>query len=120
MQRKSVHVPNLVTACRRYLTVAPPLRWREGDTITLNVTNHLAEDTSIHWHGIILPSSQDGVPHISDGFSGIRPGETFTYRFPVIQSGTYWYHSHSGSQEQSRSYWDRAIDILEGVQGGVN
>ena len=67
---------------------APVLHWREGDTVTLSVTNHLAEDTSIHWHGIILPSSQDGVPHISDGFEGIKPGETFTYRFPVIQSGT--------------------------------
>ncbi|MEN8175500.1 MAG: copper resistance system multicopper oxidase [Pseudomonadota bacterium] len=89
---------------------APTLRWREGDTITLNVTNNLAEDTSIHWHGIILPSGQDGVPHISDGFGGIKPGETFTYRFPVIQSGTYWYHSHSGFQEQTGSYGAIIID----------
>ena len=92
---------------------APVLRWKEGDTITLNVTNHLAEDTSIHWHGIILPSSQDGVPNISDGFKGIKPGETFTYRFPVIQNGTYWYHSHSGFQEQTGAYGAIIIDPKE-------
>ncbi len=92
---------------------APVLRWREGDTVTLSVTNQLAEDTSIHWHGIILPSSQDGVPHISDGFEGIRPGETFTYRFPVTQSGTYWYHSHSGFQEQTGAYGAIVIDPRE-------
>ncbi len=89
---------------------APVLRWREGDTVTLKVTNHLAEDTSIHWHGLILPSAQDGVPHISDGFKGIPPGETFTYRFPVKQSGTYWYHSHSGFQEQTGAYGAIIID----------
>ena len=83
---------------------APVLRWREGDTVTLKVTNHMAEDTSIHWHGIILPSTQDGVPNISDGFKGIEPGESFTYRFRVDQSGTYWYHSHSGFQEQTGAY----------------
>jgi CopA family copper-resistance protein len=92
---------------------APVLRWREGDTVTLNVTNNLAEDTSIHWHGIILPSSQDGVPNISDGFKGIKPGETFTYRFPVIQNGTYWYHSHSGFQEQTGAYGAIIIDPKE-------
>lgn len=89
---------------------APVLRWREGDTVTLKVTNHLAEDTSIHWHGIILPSSQDGVPGISKGFSGIKPGKSFTYQFPVIQSGTYWYHSHSGFQEQTGAYGAIVID----------
>ena len=77
----------------------PTLRWKEGDTVTINVTNNLNEDTSIHWHGIILPASMDGVPGFSN-FNGIKPGETFTYTFPVIQSGTYWYHSHSGFQEQ--------------------
>jgi CopA family copper-resistance protein len=92
---------------------APVLRWKEGDTVTLNVTNNLAEDTSIHWHGIILPSSQDGVPNISDGFKGIKPGETFTYRFPVIQNGTYWYHSHSGFQEQTGAYGAIIIDPKE-------
>ncbi len=104
------------TGRERYATAingsvpAPVLRWREGDTVTLNVTNHLAEDTSIHWHGMVLPSSQDGVPHISEGFHGIKPGETFTYRFPVVQSGTYWYHSHSGFQEQTGSYGAIIID----------
>jgi len=92
---------------------APVLRWKQGDMISLNVTNNLAEDTSIHWHGIILPSSQDGVPNISDGFKGIRPGETFTYRFPVNQSGTYWYHSHSGFQEQTGAYGAIIIDPRE-------
>ncbi len=92
---------------------APILRWKEGDTVTLKVTNHLAEDTSIHWHGIILPSEQDGVPHVSNGFTGIRPGESFTYRFQVQQSGTYWYHSHSGFQEQTGAYGAIVIDPKE-------
>ena len=65
----------------------PILRWKEGETVTLNVTNHLAHDTSIHWHGIILPSNMDGVPGLS--YNGIRPGETFTYQFKLNQSGTY-------------------------------
>ncbi len=77
----------------------PTLRWKEGDTVTINVTNNLDEDTSIHWHGIILPAYMDGVPGFSN-FNGIKPGETFTYTFPILQSGTYWYHSHSGFQEQ--------------------
>ncbi|WP_020563063.1 copper resistance system multicopper oxidase [Methylosarcina fibrata] len=81
---------------------APTLRWREGDTVTLRVTNRLAEETSIHWHGILPPYQMDGVPGIS--FKGIAPGETFTYRFKVQQSGTYWYHSHSGMQEQTGLY----------------
>ena len=80
----------------------PILRFREGETATLRVTNRLDEDTSIHWHGILLPSEMDGVPGLS--FPGIRPGETFTYRFPVRQSGTYWYHSHSSMQEQLGQY----------------
>ena len=87
---------------------APTLRWREGDTVTLHVTNHLDEETSIHWHGIILPYQMDGVPGIS--FKGIAPGETFTYRFKVQQSGTYWYHSHSGMQEQTGLYGSIIID----------
>ena len=86
----------------------PLLRWREGDEITLNVTNHLREDSSIHWHGILLPFQMDGVPGVS--FPGIRPGETFSYRFRVRQSGTYWYHSHSGLQEQSGHYGPIIID----------
>ncbi|MEO8223775.1 MAG: copper resistance system multicopper oxidase [Gammaproteobacteria bacterium] len=81
---------------------APVLRWREGDTVTIRVTNTLDEPTSIHWHGMLVPSGMDGVPGLS--FRGIVPGETFTYRFPVRQSGTYWYHSHSGMQEQTGLY----------------
>lgn len=78
---------------------APLLRWREGDDVTLRVTNRLAdEDTSIHWHGLLLPNAMDGVPGLT--YPGIKPGDTFTYRFPVRQGGTYWYHSHSGLQEQ--------------------
>jgi FtsP/CotA-like multicopper oxidase with cupredoxin domain len=76
----------------------PLLRMREGETVTLRVRNTLDEDTSIHWHGFLLPFTMDGVPGVS--FPGIKPGETFEYRFPVRQSGTYWYHSHSGLQEQ--------------------
>ncbi len=81
---------------------APTLKLREGDTITIRVTNRLREATSIHWHGIILPYQMDGVPGIS--FPGIPPGETFTYRFRLEQTGTYWYHSHSGMQEQTGMY----------------
>lgn len=81
---------------------APTLRWREGDTVTIRVTNRLREATSIHWHGILLPYQMDGVPGIS--YPGIAPGETFTYKFKVRQSGTYWYHSHSGMQEQTGMY----------------
>jgi len=89
----------------------PTLRWREGDDVTLRVTNDLNEDTSIHWHGILLPANMDGVPGLS--FSGIHPGETFTYRFNVRQSGTYWYHSHSGLQEQLGVYGALIIDPRE-------
>ena len=76
----------------------PLIRLKEGQDVTLRVTNLLDEPTSIHWHGILLPPEMDGVPGVS--FAGIMPGETFTYRFPLRQSGTYWYHSHSGLQEQ--------------------
>jgi len=92
---------------------APILRWREGDTVTMRVTNLLSETSSIHWHGIILPSAMDGVPGIATGFNGIKPGETFTYQFPVTQSGTYWYHSHSGFQEQTGLYGPIIIDPRE-------
>jgi len=81
---------------------APILRLRQGDTVTIRVTNRLAVPTSIHWHGIRLPADEDGVPGLS--FPGIAPGETFTYRFPITQSGTYWYHGHSGMQEQTGLY----------------
>jgi len=92
---------------------APVLRFKEGDDITLNVKNTLPDDSSLHWHGLILPSAMDGVPNISDGFKGIKPGETFTYKFPAIQSGTYWYHSHSGFQEQTGVYGAIVIDPKE-------
>jgi CopA family copper-resistance protein len=91
---------------------APVLRWREGDTVTLRVTNRMRESTSVHWHGILLPFEMDGVPGIS--FRGIAPGETFVYRFPVRQSGTYWYHSHSGFQEQTGMYGAIVIDSARG------
>jgi len=86
----------------------PLLRWREGEDVTINVTNRLDEVSSIHWHGVLVPAAMDGVPGIS--FKGIKPGETFTYRFTVKQSGTYWYHSHSGTQEQSGHYAPLVID----------
>ncbi len=77
----------------------PTLWWKEGDTVTIAVTNRLKTPTSIHWHGIRLPADMDGVPGLS--YPGIAPGETFHYRIPVEQSGTYWYHSHSRFQEQT-------------------
>ena len=89
----------------------PLLRWRQGDTVTLRVSNQLEDDTSIHWHGIILPANMDGVPGLS--FHGIRRGDTYTYRFQVRQSGTYWYHSHSAFQEQRGIYGPLVIDPRE-------
>lgn len=80
----------------------PVLRFREGEDVTIKVTNNLSESTSVHWHGLILPFEQDGVPGIS--YPGIAPGETFTYRFPIVQSGTYWFHSHTGFQEPDGAY----------------
>src|ERR1700744_2694537 len=80
----------------------PILRLREGDDVTINIINGLREPPPIPWHGLRLPSAMDGVPGLS--FRGIAPGETFTYRFPVVQSGAYWYHSHSGMQEQMGLY----------------
>jgi len=86
----------------------PILRWKEGTTVTLRVTNRLRTPTSIHWHGIIVPFQMDGVPGIS--FDGIAPGETFVYQFKVRQSGTYWYHSHNRFQEQVGHYGALVID----------
>ena len=80
----------------------PVIRMQEGKEALIRVHNRLPESTSIHWHGILLPFNMDGVPGIS--FSGIAPGETFTYRYPVRQNGTYWYHSHTGLQEQLGHY----------------
>ncbi|MGH8218803.1 MAG: copper resistance system multicopper oxidase [Steroidobacteraceae bacterium] len=87
---------------------APLLRWREGDTVTLRVSNHLSVPSSIHWHGMIVPADMDGVPGLS--FSGIGPGETYVYRFRVNQSGTYWYHSHTRFQEQTGLYGPIVIE----------
>ena len=89
----------------------PLIRLKEGQNATIQVTNNLDEDTSLHWHGLIVPREMDGVPGIS--YAGIKPGETFTYRFPVKQSGTYWYHSHSGLQEQLGHYGALIIDPIE-------
>lgn len=86
----------------------PLLRLQEGEDLTIRVHNALTEDASIHWHGVLLPFQMDGVPGVS--FPGIAPGTTFTYRFPVRQSGTYWYHSHSGMQEQLGLYGPIIID----------
>ena len=89
----------------------PLLRWREGDTVTLRVRNRLPQDTSIHWHGILLPANMDGVPGFS--FAGIAPDGMYEYRFKVKQSGTYWYHSHSAFQEQLGVYGPLIIDPEE-------
>ena len=86
----------------------PLIRLKEGQNVRLSVTNTLDEDTSIHWHGLLLPFQMDGVPGVS--FPGIKPGETFTYEFPVRQAGTYWWHSHSGLQEQVGHYGPMIID----------
>jgi CopA family copper-resistance protein len=87
---------------------APLIRLREGQNVRLIVDNRLGEDTSIHWHGLLVPFQMDGVPGIS--FPGIRARSTFTYEFPLRQSGTYWYHSHSGLQEQMGHYGPMIID----------
>lgn len=107
---------NLTGQPRTALTVngslpGPLLRWREGDTVTLRVKNRLGEPTSIHWHGILLPSTMDGVPGLS--FKGIEPGGLYVYQFKVKQHGTYWYHSHSGLQEQQGVYGPLVIDPKE-------
>ena len=96
---------------------APVLRWREGSTVNLRVSNALpagsvhGQQTSIHWHGILLPANMDGVPGLS--FDGIHRGQTYRYRFDVRQGGTYWYHSHSGFQEQAGLYGALIIDPVE-------
>ena len=86
----------------------PLLRWKEGERVQIKVTNQLKAMSSIHWHGLILPYTMDGVPHLS--FAGIGPGETFRYEFDIKQNGTYWYHSHSGFQEQTGMYGAIIID----------
>lgn len=107
---------NITGSARTAMTIngslpGPILRWREGDTVTLRVRNRLKEDTSIHWHGMILPANMDGVPGLS--FHGIAPDGMYEYRFKVNQNGTYWYHSHSGLQEQVGVYGALVIDAKE-------
>lgn len=107
---------NITGSPRTALTInggipGPLLRWREGDTVTLRVKNRLKDMTSIHWHGIILPANMDGVPGLS--FRGIEPNGTYVYQFKVKQNGTYWYHSHSGFQEQVGVYGPLVIEAKE-------
>ncbi|MDU9401037.1 copper resistance system multicopper oxidase [Pseudomonas sp. zfem004] len=107
---------NITGAARTAMAIngslpGPILRWREGDTVTLRVRNRLQQDTSIHWHGIILPANMDGVPGLS--FHGIAPDGMYEYKFKVHQNGTYWYHSHSGLQEQIGVYGALVIDAKE-------
>ncbi|MFT8366228.1 MAG: copper resistance system multicopper oxidase [Gluconobacter cerinus] len=102
---KSMHAPSIGGT-----VPGPILRWKQGETVTLNVSNALDETTSIHWHGIRVPSNMDGVPGLS--FAGIPPGETFSYRFRLHQSGTYWYHSHSNMQEAMGLYGAIVIDPI--------
>ncbi|UST88541.1 MULTISPECIES: copper resistance system multicopper oxidase [Pseudomonas] len=107
---------NFTGSARTAMTIngslpGPLLRWREGDTVTLRVRNRLAADTSIHWHGILLPANMDGVPGLS--FHGIEPGGMYVYQFKVRQHGTYWYHSHSGLQEQAGVYGPLVIEAKE-------
>jgi FtsP/CotA-like multicopper oxidase with cupredoxin domain len=87
---------------------APLLRLREGQTVKITVDNALNEATSLHWHGLLVPFQMDGVPGLS--FPGIKPRSSFTYEFPILQSGTYWYHSHSGLQEAMGHYGPIVID----------
>lgn len=87
----------------------PVLRWREGEQVVIRVTNRLDEPTSIHWHGLLIEGVMDGAPGFN-GYEAIQPGETYTYLFELRQSGTYWYHSHSGMQEQQGMYGAIIID----------
>ncbi len=89
----------------------PLIRLKESEEAIIRVTNRLSEPSSIHWHGLLVPMEMDGVPGVS--FAGIKPGETFTYRFPVRQHGTYWYHSHSGGQELLGVYAPIIVDPIE-------
>ncbi len=111
------------TGRRRIATVvngqlpAPLLRWRQGETVSVRVRNRLPVMSSIHWHGIVLPADMDGVPGLS--FGGIPPGGEYVYRFTVNQSGTYWYHSHAGFQEQTGLYGPIVIEPREGERHAV-
>ncbi len=97
----------------------PVLRFREGDTVTVNLKNQLPEMTAIHWHGLLVPGHHDGAPGFN-GFPGIASGETYTYRFTLRQSGTYWYHSHASLQEQAGQYGALIIDPKDGPDIAVD
>ena len=97
------------------ISPGPLLRLREGQQVKIHVTNELPDSTSIHWHGFILPFNMDGVPGVS--FPGIAPNSTFTYEFNIEQNGTYWYHSHSGLQEQLGHLGPVIIDPVDGDIG---
>ena len=102
--------------CRKAMAInnqipAPTLHFKEGDHVTINVHNNLDEGTSIHWHGVLLPWNMDGVENVSQ--EPIPPGKTFSYKFKLKQSGTYWYHAHAGFQEQEGMYGRFIIDPLE-------
>lgn len=86
----------------------PTLYFKEGDTAKISVHNQMSVDTSVHWHGVLVPPGMDGVPYVS--FPPIAPGDTFVYEFPIHQSGTYWYHSHTGLEEQSGLYGGIVIE----------
>jgi len=108
---------NVTGKTRQVVTIngsspAPTLYMKEGEIVTIHVHNHLNEDSSIHWHGLLVPSAMDGVPHLS--FAGIKPNQEFTYQFQLKQSGTYWYHSHSGWQEQLGMYGALIIEPADG------
>src|SRR5512145_81764 len=92
----------------------PALRFKEGDIARIRVHNNMSVETSIHWHGLLVPPNMDGVPYLS--FPPIGPGGTFTYEFPLRQSGTYWYHSHTGMQQQSGVYGAIIIESLQDDQ----
>jgi FtsP/CotA-like multicopper oxidase with cupredoxin domain len=114
VDRTSVSIDGQV---RRVISIngqiaGPTLRWTEGEEVVVNVINRLDVDTSIHWHGILVPFPMDGVPGLS--FDGIKPGQTFIYRFTVRQAGTYWYHSHSHGQEQEGMYAPIVVTPLGG------
>ena len=109
--------PKIATTINGMLP-GPTLRWREGEEVTIHVTNNMPKSGSIHWHGIILPFNMDGVPGIS--YPGIAPGETFTYRFKVRQSGTYWYHSHTPFHEQTGMHGSIIIEPKESEPFGYD
>jgi CopA family copper-resistance protein len=97
----------------------PVLRFREGDTVTVNLKNELPEMTAIHWHGLLIPGHHDGAPGFN-GFQGVATGETYTYQFTLRQSGTYWYHSHASTQEQAGQYGALIIDPKDGPEVKVD